>query len=188
MRIIDRAKTTGITNRPVAVHEKSSVFRAGTSAPAMRITKSAYPKPATKIHKAETDRPQTRKGDIDKPAVRSGESPVAPSVKRKEIPSPETKKGVIENPRLKTKESVRPSVKQKEAGSSTLQKGVTGRPVLTPKGTEERRQSVEKEVKGSPSQSRSKQPAIINQQRSGKGRETENLQTPQGAGIPERNK
>ena len=60
IRIIDRAKTTGITNRPVAVHEKSSVFRAGTSAPPMRVNKSAYPKPATKIHKAETDRPQTR--------------------------------------------------------------------------------------------------------------------------------
>jgi len=185
---MDRAKTTGITNRPVAVHEKSSVFRAGTSAPPMRVNKSAYPKPATKIHKAETDRPQTRRSDIDKPSVRSGESPAAPSVKRKEIPSPETKKGVIENPRLKTKEPVRPSVKQKEAGSSTLQKGVTGKPVLTPKATEERRQSVEKEVKGSPSQSRSKQPAIINQQRSGRGGETENLQNPQKLGIPERNK
>lgn len=188
MRIIDKAKTAGITNRPVAVHEKSSVFRAGTSAPVMRVNKSSYPKPAAKIHKAETGRPQTGKGDIGKPAVRSGEGPAAPSVKRQEIPSPETKKGVTENPGLKTKGPVRPSVKQKETGSSTLQKGVTGNPVLTPKATEDRRKSVEKEVKGPPSQSRSKQPAIINQQRSGKSRETEKLQTPQRAGIPERNK
>jgi hypothetical protein len=188
IRIADRAKTTGITKRPLAVHEKSSVFRAGASAPPMRVNKSAYPKPATKIHKAETDKPQTRKGDIDRPSVRSSEGSVAPSVKKKEISGPETKKGIIESPGIKTKEPVRPSVKQKEAGSSTLQKGVTGRPALTPKGTEDRRRSVEKEVKGSPLQSRSKQPPTVNQQRSGKVRETDNLQTPQGLGIPERNK
>ncbi len=188
MRVIERAKSAGITNRPVAAHEKSSVFRAGTSAPPLRVNKSAYPKPAIKIHKDETDRPQTRKVDIDRPAVKSGEGAVAPSVKRKEMPGPETKKGIIETPRIKTKEPVRPSVKQKEAGSSALQKGVTVKPALNPKGPEDKRQSREKEVKSSALQSRSKQQKIINQQRSGRERETDNLQTPQGVGIPERNK
>jgi hypothetical protein len=188
MRITDRAKTTGITNRPVAVHEKSSVFRSGTSAPPMRVNKSAYPKPATKIRKAETDKPQTRKGDIDKPAVRSSEGSAATPVKRKETSGPETKKGIIESPGVKSKEAVRPSVKQKEAGSSKLQKGVTVKPVLTPKGTEEKQRPREKELKSSPLQSRSKQPAIINQRHPGTITETENLQPPQGAGIPVRNK
>jgi hypothetical protein len=188
MRIIDRAKTTGITNRPVAVHEKSSVFRTGASAPPMRVNKSAYPKPATKIHKTETDKPQTRKVDSNKPDVRSSEYPAATPVKRKEIPKQETKKGVMENPGINTTEPVRPSVKQKEAGNPTLQKGVTVKPALTPKVNQEIHQPREKDVKSSPSGSRSKKPEIINQQGSGRRVETENLQTPQRAGIPERNK
>lgn len=146
--VTEKIKTTGINNRPVAIKENISVFKAGKPVSPMHVNKVKKPKPVTSIQKSDEGKPQVQKGVPEKSKAMPKESPGKPSVQQKEMGKPQVNKGRIEKPTGMNKEGMGKSpMQQKEISKPQVKKGITGPGRTKAQGKEQK-----KERAGEPSE------------------------------------